>query len=106
MKLLSYILGIYILALACKPCSDCTQQNLKITQTIILYKSHQHNTQQQESCSTLCICNCCGNQVVFNTIPCSVINDNPLYFKCIIPFYNQNIASVYLGNIWQPPKLS
>jgi len=61
---------------------------------------------EQDNCSPLCTCNCCGQLLIAN-VPISI----PKILKRSIPkkesnAYNSNFISSYVQNIWQPPKLN
>ncbi|NDP28556.1 MAG: hypothetical protein GZ087_14195 [Flavobacterium sp.] len=70
----------------------------------ICYKSnHSHDN---DACSPLCICNCCGCQgFAYHT----VYNYTFIAVKTIIdkkaPEYQSIPSSNFFGSIWQPPQI-
>lgn len=104
MKLLNFILSIYLLTLSCLPCADMGEivSNNKVA--INNESSHHHNN---DVCSPLCVCNCCGSQgFVYNAI----YNYNFFTVKTLIdktiPGYKSILTCNYFGSIWQPPQIA
>ncbi|MBC7845368.1 MAG: hypothetical protein H7Y10_02620 [Flavobacterium sp.] len=65
------------------------------------------HTHDNDSCSPLCICNCCGCQsFVYN----AVYNYNFIAVKILIdktiPEYKSILSSNFFGSIWQPPQIA
>lgn len=94
---------IYMLLLACIPCTD-VDENAALNQTTITASAQSSNNEDPEICSPFCICNCCGQRllnpqfVTFNVIPGFFITVKQMITHF---FALQNVIS----QIWQPPKL-
>nr|WP_315211938.1 DUF6660 family protein [uncultured Flavobacterium sp.] len=102
--MLNFILSIIFLLLSCLPCADMEHDTSYDKVTISNESNHTHDN---DSCSPLCICNCCGCQsFVYNTI----YNYNFFAVKTIIdkkvPEYKSILASNFFGSIWQPPQIA
>jgi len=102
MKLLGYILSVYIMTLVAIPCFDIHVENdcdhVEITHNMA---ENEHNNANH--CSPFCLCECCPSPVLMK-------NNLMLYFGT--PFVQKHItefSSVYISSslfsIWQPPKL-
>jgi len=99
-KLISFILSIYILALGVIPCADAASHPYQDTQISISQPHTDH--QQQDGCTPLCICNCCQISI-----------DQPQNnFYIPTPVLQREYGAKLLVNpierpfsIWQPPKV-
>ena len=81
------------------PCGDDPQPEIA-SPTINI--AHQ-NSQETEFCSPICLCNCCGHQLlVFDTL----IQSNVAQVKLNENQNHQNDADFdfNMNAIWQPPK--
>ncbi|WP_317126130.1 DUF6660 family protein [Flavobacterium nackdongense] len=104
MKFTNFILSIIFLLLSCLPCADMEHDTSYNKVTISNESNHTHDN---DSCSPLCICNCCGCQsFVYNAI----YHYNFVSVKIIIdkkvPEYKSILASNFFGSIWQPPQIA
>jgi hypothetical protein len=104
MKILAFILSLYILILTAIPCIDKVQDHAK--QTIEIAQNpadHQHG-QESDQCSPFCSCVCCATSVIHP--------DYSIHFKSFSflqeKFSEQTFSFVssHFVSIWQPPKLS
>jgi len=105
MRLLTYILSLYILVLMVIPCLDAPEfsgcGNVHLTQKTI-------NTTQElpdvDFCSPFCVCSCCvssiSNQEVLH-IDFTCNSFSPVQY----PKYTSAFSSFNFASIWQPPKL-
>ncbi len=104
MKLLVYILSIYILVLAAVPCIDVHHDN-NVNATELLQDKGHNNPNELDYCSPFCTCSCCVSILIF------VINS--IILPSFFLFYKRNylksrtLSYIYsvLSSIWQPPKL-
>lgn len=109
MKLLNYILSIYLVALSCLPCADMEVNSAahKVVEISANHdeKSHNHD-KENDLCSPFCSCNCCGSQIVSYF---KMLNYNfAVVSKTIttqLPSYTSQFASNFYGSIWQPPQI-
>ena len=92
------------MTLSCMHCADMEDVVSCNKVSINKESSHSHNN---DACSPLCICNCCGCQgFVYNPI----YNFNFITVKILIdktiPEYKSRITCNYFGSIWQPPQIA
>ena len=110
MKLLNYILSIYLIALSCLPCADMEVSSAAHKAVEISSnhdeKSHNHD-KENDLCSPFCSCNCCGSQIVsyFKVLSFNfaVVSKT---IKTQLPSYTSKFASNFYGSIWQPPQIA
>jgi hypothetical protein len=85
------------------PCNDELEAH-EITTHAIVTVTHQQDASAAESCSPLCLCACCGQQVVA---------PSQTYFEMPISIAKAKNITIVNGiapqkrafGIWQPPKL-
>lgn len=93
------------MTLSCLPCADMEEvvSNNKVV-TINNESSHTHD---KDSCSPMCICNCCGCQ---SFVYEAIYNYNFIAVKILIdkkiPEYQSILTCNYFGSIWQPPQIA
>ncbi len=110
MKLINYILSIYLVALSSIPCADMEVSSAAHKAVEISSshdeKSHNHD-KENDLCSPFCSCNCCGSQIVtyFKT-PTIKIEIVSKTIKTKLPTYTSKFASNFYGSIWQPPQIA
>ncbi|MFN3752545.1 DUF6660 family protein [Flavobacterium sp.] len=108
MKLVNYILSIYLVALSCLPCADIEVSSAahKAAEIASNHDEHSHD-KENDLCSPFCSCNCCGSQIVtyFKTtiINCTVVSKG---IKTQLPSYTSKFTSNFFGSIWQPPQIA
>ncbi|TCD02156.1 hypothetical protein EZ449_19040 [Pedobacter frigidisoli] len=105
MKILVYLLSFSILILSCITCEDALDFESSVTvKTSSLDINKSAHTPNQDDCSPLCTCNCCGQPLVsnlqFNGFD-FLKRTGPTKLKI---FHNQQFITNYFQNIWQPPK--
>lgn len=107
MKLLNYILSIYLIALSCLPCADIEVSNTahKASEIVHTQEKHSHD-KENDLCSPFCSCNCCGSQIVtyFKAVSYNftVVSKG---IKTQLPSYTSQLTSNFFGSIWQPPQI-
>ncbi len=107
MKIINFILSIYLIFLSCIPCTD-TKEDIAVNSTheyATNHENHPHET-NDDSCSPFCICNCCG-QTIINYHPV-IVYDFPVQLQEIKTFnsnYNSSLVTLFSGSIWQPPQI-
>lgn len=95
---------IFVVLLSVMPCSDdLDTHNFKTTS--ITQVEHGKQEGSAESCSPICMCNCCGQSVVQPTLTVLEIKIPVLEIDKVIANYQSSLAQ-RASNIWQPPKLS
>ncbi len=104
MKIISLLLGIYLMALTLMPCSDAHQIQQNSTTSISSFNHHPHDN-RIDLCSPFCGCSCCGNSLIFRISNIEPIADYTLFF---ITTYNSSTQThkeySYHNHIWQPPR--
>lgn len=102
MKIIAFILTVYILLLIAIPCVDVPPSAMmhKIEHSQNTTDNHQHNT---DHCSPFCTCYCCTTPILYQTFT--------LQFSCfsLSQKFESEYRSAYIStlftSIWQPPKL-
>ncbi|MCE5174033.1 MAG: DUF6660 family protein [Bacteroidales bacterium] len=103
MRIIAFILSIYILFLTGVPCADGLKEPIagQVERVAQAHADHQNDI---DCCSPFCTCNCCVTPVC--------CQDFAIDFKCYsIPqlqvyAYLSGFDSYNYASIWQPPKLS
>ena len=109
MKLLNYILAVYLVALSCLPCADMEVSSAahKVAEISTNHdeKSHNHD-KENDLCSPFCSCNCCGSQIVsFFKVASFNFTIVSKTIKTQLPSYTSKFTSNFYGSIWQPPQI-
>ena len=108
MKLLNYILSIYLVALSCLPCADIEVSSAahKATEIAANHENHSHD-KENDLCSPFCICNCCGQQILnFSQEIAPQFRKIATEITTQIPDYKSILTSNFYGSIWQPPQIA
>ncbi|MDP4189500.1 MAG: hypothetical protein Q8907_06505 [Bacteroidota bacterium] len=102
MKVIAYILSIYVLVLIAIPCADKPDDNL-LHKPEITQGSPSGHHQDMDHCSPFCVCSCCASPVVlqFYAFPANLI-----YVQVDFPELVPDFHSATLNSVWQPPRLS
>ncbi len=103
MKLIAYILSIYIIFLVTLPCADEFFIPHSTNTSISAENSNNSDCQDLHLCSPFCICACCSTVVeVVNTL----LFSKP-FFNVIVnySFYKTVKINSLSFSVWQPPKL-
>ncbi|MDZ7614743.1 MAG: DUF6660 family protein [Flavobacteriaceae bacterium] len=110
MKLVTYIISIYLIALSCMPCVDMEVNSAEHKKNEITSnhneKSSDHD-KENNLCPPFCSCNCCGSQTVsyFKITSFSFLIVTKK-IKTQLPSYTSKFASNFYGSIWQPPQIA
>lgn len=109
MKSASIILSFILLVLSSLPCIDADKDVVTDAIDSVVAHSKDHSKElHSDLCSPFCVCNCCGVQVL-NFTPTLVFEALPVplaYAEKPQTTYSSNLASQFVGGIWQPPQLS
>ncbi|HVI47730.1 MAG TPA: DUF6660 family protein [Chitinophaga sp.] len=106
MRLLSFILSIWVIISAIVPCADAAPR-MKTTQwqqqaaLRTATESHQHTADQ---CSPFCACACCSVAGTTGNVTVTDYKAHPLreykhFYLCLLP-------SEVPPSCWQPPRLA
>ena len=108
MKLISYILSIYMLVLALVPCSDGIDfiHGNCDSSTEIADNSHNHSDHDhQDLCTPFCTCTCCGSMFTMPTTLDYSDCHSKISTECIHN-YQSSYSFDYSKGVWHPPALS
>jgi hypothetical protein len=102
MKVFHILLSVYILVLSSLACSDMEATTSK-NETAQISSSHT-TSHEEEACSPLCICACCGSLAVHSS---ERIQQKPqeIIFQNFSPVEEKSVIDISLS-VWQPPKLA
>lgn len=102
MKSISFVIGVLLLALALKPCSDgFNSEHDTITETST---EHSHQNDHDDSCAILCVCNCCGVLIVYQKPATYSLQGKIIISTALQSYYESHYRFDRLFNIWQPPQ--
>lgn len=103
-KVLVFILSVYLLALCCYPCfeDDCADRG-GADATEVQTDAH-HETGEKDACTPFCFDDCCAAHIICHTsfiqIPSEYLFDQePNHHYTVTP-----IAGILLP-VWEPPKI-
>lgn len=102
MKILTFILSLYVLVLTAIPCVDVPKDN-SMSKYELTNTSSDHHENDTDYCSPFCTCDCCVSPI---------INNSTIHFTCtpiaqeLITEYHNSLVSSLFAIIWQPPKFS
>jgi len=106
MRLLAYILALYILVLTAIPCLDAPEfsggVNMQLSQNTT---NANQEFPEADTCSPFCFCTCCVSAISHEELfQLNFISDS---FSIVqYPSYCSEFSSFNFASIWQPPKLS
>jgi hypothetical protein len=106
MRIISLILGIYLILLTGIACADDTSDSSMDTGSVIVQTNdhnHSHNQHgNEDGCSPLCYCNCCHTQLNFTTTVIMEVQEKhrPAYYV-----YQENAKSLDFFELLHPPKI-
>jgi len=106
-KYLVVLFCIYLQALFLMPCSDLYSQNVQQLPGSEIARGERHDTHAADLCTPFCGCNCCNISFAGKVYPVLLSIPKPLTFaRKIYAVRDALLISFYLGNIWQPPKIT
>lgn len=103
MKNITTLFLLFILLLSLAPCTD-TKESHEVNESTAFQVVHSDDL-PLESCTSICICTCCGQrtialQQIKTEIKGLILTaENVLWIK---PFLAEQLSQ----NIWQPPKVA
>jgi hypothetical protein len=104
MKAVCILFSIYLFALSAFACTDNHDRVSKCQKKEQVVQADAGNQHEEETCSPLCVCSCCGSVAVtfkyFDTNLCRVF----VPYRHVVPaeFMLNDISF----SVWQPPKLA
>lgn len=106
MKIISYILSVYLLVLSLVPCSDSMvfihsecEANTELVDSNKNHSDHEH----EDLCTPFCICACCGSVAAMPTILDYIGIFTKISTPCI--YISLTIFFDYSKGLWHPPAL-
>ncbi len=114
MKQWIYIMIVYLLGLAVQPCADTdffvSERSLAQSESFDGHhdegQTHHHDPNEVHECNPLCLCACCGVQV----LPMSVANPlqpkSQTHYRKLFIAKTSQLQAKYINDIWQPPQPS
>lgn len=106
MKWFRIILAVYLLCLALVPCTDQVFNENNLTSNLTFNSSNQQPEAVHDTCSPLCLCNCCGINITLFKIKSKETPKDPVVFTQLIVLWKEQYIDLgYLDDIWQPPRL-
>jgi hypothetical protein len=101
--------SMYLMVLACLPCSD-TVADFDVnhsTKEVSHQEKHNHEN-SVDLCSPFCSCACCGIQIATFENPSFIFIQNRVFTsqKAKINRYQSIYLSKTSDKIWQPPKIN
>lgn len=103
MKWTIFIVAVLLLLQSLKPCSDAFNEDHK--DDVAIENNHNHSDDFDDSCSSLCICTCCGIAITFIPLERFKMNEIIVNSSEERTSYYSKYTFNTLSNIWQPPKL-
>lgn len=103
MKNLGAFFLLFIVLVSLLPCSDEVEVNDR--STAASFELTHGDNEADESCSSICMCACCGQRIV-------TVEQAQFNIQAPIQFPNHTIKSYQFSleqldrNIWQPPKIA
>lgn len=104
MKILTFILSIFILTIAVLPCED--DNDISFIEIGSSYhvddQSHNHSEHNEGGCSNFCLCQCCGTPItipslsLFGEIKNNVLHTYSFHYSSLYSFD-------YSDGVWHPP---
>lgn len=106
MKFFCQLLCVYMLFLSAYPCADFDECS-SITQSTMNKKIHHSSHEDEnESCSPLCNCECCGILLNFNVVKeYNFLNEIYAHYNSPQFIFKVNYIPQNFYSIWQPPKI-
>ena len=103
-KIIAFILSLYILLLSGMPCTDAQDCNLPTTTQVSTTQNHGNHQHESEHCPPLCHCSCCS--VAVSKMPLLTISylKPATISKQKTSFYQFHHLTGFLEAVWQPPK--
>lgn len=102
-RLLAFILSLYVLVLISIPCVECHDE-YALAKTEMAHAAGGSHHHEADHCSPFCTCNCCSMPVVYLVtaiqLCCYVVHLQP-YQE-----YRTSKVSTPTFSIWQPPQLA
>lgn len=111
MKILSFILAIFMFSVSLLPCTDANEMSTEYA----VHSEHHHDAHthiadhnhedHEDTCAPFCLCDCCG---------VSIVDPQFVHYKGkmeSIPLQNKSYYSFlytfqYSNGVWHPPALA
>lgn len=102
-RLLAFILSLYVSFLITIPCVECHDE-YKLAKTEIAHVAGRSHNQEADHCSPFCTCTCCSTPVIYLAKAIQLC----CYTMHLQPYKEYRISEVNAPtfSIWQPPQLA
>ncbi|MCB9255672.1 MAG: hypothetical protein H6579_00930 [Chitinophagales bacterium] len=106
MRILAFILCIYIATLSVVPCTDYVPQTTHSSNTEVSTGDHDHNhSDHQDSCTPFCVCACCGTMITMPTLQ-PLVQARVVISTDYLFYYTLDYSFDYNEGVWHPPAHS
>lgn len=105
-KVIRFILAIYVIALSVYPCSDpyTCKDELQQGEQVANVSDHEHSDDEQDVCTPFCICSCCAAHIRLSIVSDVDFAGAIHNTKEAIPYIEKQVLSDH-NHIWQPPRI-
>lgn len=104
MKVVTFVLAVFIGFLALQPCSD-GDVHAEDEKHVQVGDTHSHNSNAQDDCSAFCICICCGANIQLASATIFYQVKEPKVFSTRLFGYTSFYKSYFSNSIWEPPTV-
>ena len=102
MKLLTFMLTVYMLLLSCMPCNDSSDCSAEEKVSITINSTDHDNHDDEENCTPFCVCACCAVPVFQSSAAIAIQKFSQ---QIVLNNYKEDkFFSTSFSNIWQPPR--
>ena len=106
MRILAFILSIFVLAMAIMPCDDEFDNAMSpdVSKTQVENHSDNHSHQNEDGCTPFCICQCCGTPIILPAL-FNFNEKNEVALSSISFHYSSLYFYDYSNGVWHPPTI-
>jgi len=98
MKVVAFILSVFVAGQAFVPCSDgntCDEPSEISAQ-------HDHSEDKGDGCTLFCVCSCCGSIFTLSSSDhLMMYHDSTIITN--LPFFKDHYRFDFNGDVWRPP---
>lgn len=104
MKVFTFILSFYIVALSIVPCADGLDHDSdNSVSELSLKQEHDHSEDDQDDCTPFCTCVCCGSLLAMPTTHQGDKSSQDLSSSYLF-HYTSDYSFIYSEGVWHPPS--
>ncbi|WP_196893997.1 DUF6660 family protein [Aureivirga marina] len=101
-KVLAVILSLYMFALTTYECQDTVDSHTSKNEISQVENTHQHDNHEGDKCSPICVCECCGIVVSYQSIDFIEIINPVISISDNFPEITSQVF-IFTTDIDQPP---